>query len=390
MAIKAFESVAMNESNPKYHQAVKRENALYPRDTDKRDEFERDYTRILHCEAFRRLKHKTQVFYAPHNDHVCTRIEHSLLVVSVAKTICHALGLNESLACAIALAHDLGHAPFGHHGEDCLNKLIASETAGTQEKKPSRQTDFWHERNSLFFADFIETLPTPDGGQKCLDLTYATRDGIICHCGEADCDKSLRPRKDAINLYTIAGAGSVAPFTWEGCVVRLSDTISYLGRDIEDAIQYGIISEADLKTLSIDNKTKLINDLITALCNESSIDKGLCYPAKIAEHIKRVKTFCIEKIYNNWRLLAFKDYAWVVLKTLYDVLINRYKSGELRYCPTLSQNFGEWLSRYESQKSAFERPALDEKDSYKKCVIEYISGLSDMYALRLYNEVISF
>lgn len=387
---RAFESVAMTRENPKWQASLKRENDLYPRDTDKRDEFERDYTRILHCQAFRRLKHKTQVFYAPHNDHVCTRIEHSLLVASVAKTICHTLGLNENLASAIALAHDLGHAPFGHHGEDCLNALIALNSDAPQKKDVSTQKAFWHERNSLFFADFIETLPTPDGKEKCLDLTYATRDGIICHCGEKDDAEGLRPRDEAIDLYSIRSAGSVAPFTWEGCVVRMSDTIAYLGRDIEDAVQYKIIGEDQLRALSIDNKTKLINDLVTSLCDTSSVSGGLCYPRAVSEHIKRVKAFCTEKIYDNWRLLAFKDYAWVILKTLYDALFNRYKNGSLDYCPTLCENFGQWLTKYEKQKSAFDPPAISERESYKKCIIEYISGLSDMYAIRLYNEIISF
>ena len=114
----------MDENNPNFLQAVKRENSLYNRGNGIRSEFERDYTRILHCESYRRLKHKTQVFFAPHNDHVCTRMEHVGHVASVSRTISKYLGLNQELTEAIALGHDIGHAPFGHTGEDILNGLM--------------------------------------------------------------------------------------------------------------------------------------------------------------------------------------------------------------------------------------------------------------------------
>ena len=160
----SFSSVRMDENNPKWENAIKREHPIYSRN-DIRSEWERDYTRILHCQAFRRLKHKTQVFYAPHNDHVCTRMEHVMHVASVSKTIAKYLGLNEQLAEAIALGHDIGHAPFGHHGEDCLNSLMEQKDGQNAPKK------FWHERNSLFFADYIETLPDPDAVEQPLNLT---------------------------------------------------------------------------------------------------------------------------------------------------------------------------------------------------------------------------
>ena len=119
----AFFNERTDENSDKWEQAVKREVPIYSRN-DVRTEFERDYTRILHSQAYRRLKHKTQVFFAPHNDHICTRMEHVMHVASVASTISKFLGLNEQLASAIAMGHDIGHAPFGHHGEDCLNKLL--------------------------------------------------------------------------------------------------------------------------------------------------------------------------------------------------------------------------------------------------------------------------
>ena len=154
----SFASVKTDEKNPKWQQCIKRENTLYNRGNDIRSEFKRDYTRLLHCEAYRRLKHKTQVFYAPQNDHICTRIEHVNHVASVSATIAKYLGLNQELTEAIAIGHDIGHAPFGHTGEDILNSLIKNQKEGKNAPKK-----FWHERNSLFFADFIETLQDPDG-----------------------------------------------------------------------------------------------------------------------------------------------------------------------------------------------------------------------------------
>ena len=141
----SFYSVRCTEDSKKWEQSIKREIPIYSRNNDIRTDFERDYTRILHCEAYRRLKHKTQVFFAPHNDHICTRMEHVNHVASVACTISKYLGLNIQLAEAIATGHDIGHAPFGHHGEDCLNKLLEQKEGHNAPKK------IWHERNSLFF-----------------------------------------------------------------------------------------------------------------------------------------------------------------------------------------------------------------------------------------------
>ena len=119
----AFIQEKCQEGHPNWQQAIQRQHQLYSRNNDIRTEFERDYTRVLHCEAFRRLKHKTQVFFAPRNDHICTRIEHVMHVASIASTICRALDLNSDLAWAIGLGHDLGHTPFGHLGERILSSL---------------------------------------------------------------------------------------------------------------------------------------------------------------------------------------------------------------------------------------------------------------------------
>ena len=140
-----FESVAAKEGNEKWENIISRQNKLYKRPEDIRSDFERDYTRILHCNAYRRLKHKTQVFFSPKSDHVCTRIEHVNYVDSISYTIANNLGLNTELTRAISISHDLGHSPFGHKGEIVLNE-ISMRDLGKR---------FWHEQNGVHFVDNI-------------------------------------------------------------------------------------------------------------------------------------------------------------------------------------------------------------------------------------------
>ena len=273
--IKKFENEQANENNPKWDNMIKREKKIYKRKNDLRSEFERDYTRIIHCTAYRRLKHKTQVFYSPENDHICTRIEHVAHVESISYTIAKYLGLNQELTRAIAIGHDIGHSPFGHEGEKILNSLSTEEIG---EK-------FWHEKNGLDMVDNIELLEDTMKNKQNLNLTYAVRDGIISHCGEID-ENCLKPREEFIDLKEYQYPNQFSPYTWEGCIVKIADKISYLGRDIEDAISVGILDEKLLslyELLNLDssknviNNTVIINDLITDLCENSSLEKGLCF-----------------------------------------------------------------------------------------------------------------
>lgn len=424
----SFASVKTDEKNPKWQQCIKRENTLYNRGNDIRSEFERDYTRLLHCEAYRRLKHKTQVFYAPQNDHICTRIEHVNHVASVSATIAKYLGLNQELTEAIAIGHDIGHAPFGHTGEDILNSLIKNQKEGKNAPKK-----FWHERNSLFFADFIETLQDPDGISKNLDLTYAVRDGLICHCGEID-QQGLKPREEAIDLYSIKRPGIVQPFTWEGCIVKTSDKIAFLGRDIEDARSYHILDMAAYRqlreivvaTLGLGpnkkyslhttngafrsgravNTTVLINDMIVDLCAQSSPENGICFSEPYFKFIHELKRFSLANIYNNWRLLEFQRYAENVLSCIYRTLMkiqvyaqNRRVENVLRYSPELQKTFSDWLVKYTNynpQKKEIMRYKtkevfdVNDNESWEKSIVEYISGMTDQYAIKVYEEIISF
>ena len=425
----SFEKVRMDKNNANWEQANTREIPLYGRNNDIRTEFERDYTRILHFQAYRRLKHKTQVFFAPHNDHICTRMEHVMHVASVASTISKYMGLNEQLASAIAMGHDIGHAPFGHHGENCLNSLLEQKEGHNAPKK------FWHERNSLFFADFIETLQDPNGVEQPLNLTYAVRDGLICHCGEID-QQGIRPREEAIDLYSMKRPGFIQPYTWEGCVVKVADKIAYLGRDIEDARAYHILDMTSYRqlreivgsTLGFEHKgahalrsgkavntTVLINDLIVDLCEQSTPEKGLCFSDEYFRFILELKKFNFAHIYNHWRLSEFAIYAENVIGTIFRTLQRAKPYAEsgriahaLRTYPTHFATFEDWLIKYTAYQPFIpERHSYVDKkqilkyntrvvfdvhdeESYTKCIIEYISGMTDQFAIKVYEEIISF
>ncbi len=424
-----FSKVKIAPENPKWEQANSREHSLYIRGNDIRSEFERDYTRLLHSLAYRRLKHKTQVFFAPHDDHICTRMEHVNHVASVSTTISKYLGLNTELTNAIAIGHDIGHAPFGHTGEEILNSLVKEQIPDAI-NAPKK---FWHERNSLFFADYIETLSDPEGFEKNLDLTYAVRDGLICHCGEID-QQGLKPRDEAKNLYDIKRPGIVPPYTWEGCIVKESDKIAFLGRDLEDARTYHILDmgayrqlrEIVASTLGFGpnrnfsshttngvhrsgravNTTVLINDMIVDLCEQSTPEKGICFSEPYFKFIKALKSFCFANIYNHWRLVEFQKYAQVILTSIYNILIKTQEYAKnhrmeqcLRYFPNLSKTFIDWLIKYTnydlSQKKTLRFNTAQvfdiyDNQSWEKCIIEYISGMTDQYAIRVYEEIIMF
>ena len=210
-----LKNVAITKNNSKWENAIKRENELYYRGNDIRSEFERDYTRIIHSLAFRRMKHKTQVFFSPVNDHICTRMEHVILVESISNTISEYLGLNTKLTKAIAMAHDIGHSPFGHQGEKILSKISDEDLGKT----------FWHEKNGMEIVDKVVLLEDDKQNLQNLNLTYGVKDGIISHCGEID-ENSLKPREEYINLYDYNYPNQYKPYTWEGCVVKIADKIA--------------------------------------------------------------------------------------------------------------------------------------------------------------------
>ena len=390
----ALKKYAATPENSKWNNIIKREKDLYTRINDLRSEFERDYTRIIHCTAYRRLKHKTQVFFSPENDHICTRIEHVVHVESISYTIAKHLGLNVELTKAIATAHDIGHSPFGHEGEKVLSEILLRDVGKR----------FWHEKNGVEMVDKIELLEDANKNKQNLNLTYGVRDGIISHCGEID-ENGLRPREEYIDLNDYNYPNKYAPYTWEGCVVKVADKISYLGRDIEDAITIGILKGHlnelyDLLSIGADeviNNTVLINNLVTDLCENSSYEKGLCFSDKTFNLIKEIKRFNYENIYLSERIEPSREYFKVVLNRIYDTLKETFFDKEKIYemYPKVANDFETWLSSYwninreEKYKNSVIFDISNLKD-FCQAIIYYISGMTDNYAIEMYNSIIGF
>ena len=394
----SFKSVSATQDNPKWEELIKRANPLYSRNNDLRSEFARDYTRILHSNAYRRLKHKTQVFYSPENDHICTRIEHVNYVESISYTIANYLGLNTELAKAIAAGHDVGHSPFGHAGEKVLSEISKRDIGQS----------FWHERNGLYMVDYIELLEDRNGKKKNLDLTYAVRDGIISHCGEID-ENGLKPREEYIDLNDYKYPNQYSPYTWEGCVVKIADKISYLGRDIEDAISLGILDEKlkdlhkILKSKEVINNTVIINNLIWDLCQNSSPEKGLCFSDETFYMLKEIKEFNYKHIYAAPKFRPAIRYFSIVLNEIYFTLKSTYDGKNTIYkmrklkklYPEVIDNFQEWLENYWNQQRKDVNLNdiiinMEDEKSFSKAIIYYISGMTDNFAIDTYNKIIGF
>lgn len=385
-----FKEYSATPNNPNWEKIIKREKEIYKRENDMRSEFERDYTRILHCNAYRRLKHKTQVFFSPENDHVCTRIEHVMHVESVSYTIAKYFGLNTELTKAIATGHDIGHSPFGHAGERILSEISQKEIGET----------FWHERNGMEYVDKIELLQDMNQNWQNLNLTYAVRDGIISHCGEID-ENSLRPREEYINLYDYEYPNQYAPYTWEGCVVKIADKISYLGRDIEDAITLGILDEKleelykILKQKEVINNTVIINHLIGDLCENSSPEKGLCFSEGTFKMLKEIKEFNYKYIYKAERLKPSARYFNIIINEIYSTIKKNYGKKDKSVNPEVIESFEKWLSNYwnlkrnDKNKNDVIFDMKNERD-FCKAIIYYISGMTDNFAIETYNKIVGF
>lgn len=396
----AFINESANINNPKWNNIISRTAPLYSRN-DIRSEFDRDYTRIIHSNGYRRLKHKTQVFFSPSNDHVCTRIEHVNHVESISYTIANYLGLNTELTKAISASHDIGHTPFGHRGERILSE-ISQRDVGIK---------FWHEQNGLNMVDNIELLEDNNRYKKNLDLTYGVRDGIICHCGEID-ENSIKPRNEFIDLDTYLYPNQYAPYTWEGCVVKVSDKISYIGRDIEDAITLGILDEHldelyKLLNFSSDikiNNTILINDLVYDLCENSNVENGICFSDEKLQLLDKIKEFNYKYIYSHEKVNASDTYFRLIINEIYNLLnslyddentLNNLKKLEKHY-PNLYNTFSNWLLLYSNiipRNPSLQNKLIyniHSKEDYCKAIISYISGMTDNFAINIYNEIIGF
>lgn len=240
-----------------------------------RTEFQRDRDRILHCNAFRRLKHKTQVFLSPEGDHYRTRLTHTLEVAQIARTIARGLRLNEDLTEAIALGHDLGHTPFGHAGERALDEIFPN--------------GFRHYEQSLRVVDHLEK------GGKGLNLTYEVRDGIVCHTRGKEAD------------------------TLEGRIVKIADKIAYLNHDIDDAVRAGVMEETqvplDVRETLGASKSARINTLVTSVVENSGA--SISMPLEISQAFAELESFMFQHVYTNPVCKGEEKKAEALIKSLY-------------------------------------------------------------------------
>lgn len=400
---KKFEKEAMLEGNEKFEKAISRLEKLYDPiygDAPMRSEFDRDYTRIINCNAYRRLKHKTQVFFSPKNDHICTRIEHVNLVESISNTIANYLGLNAELTKAIAVTHDIGHSPFGHQGESILSEIALREYG---EK-------FWHAGNGIHYVDDLELLKDIAGNERNLNLTYAVRDGILGHSGEPTIS-GQKPRNEFVDLKEFTHSNKYAPYTWEACVVKIADNISYLGRDLEDAKEMKLLTDRDLTNLDkmIENirinNTSIIGYLTGDLCKNSSVESGLKFSDEAHTTMQRIKQFNNEKIYKNEKIQPTIRYFKVVMNEIFYTLKREYNGTATnksirkmkRYYPVLANEFSNWLEKYcncqdRDETKYFNKVIYDLNNiqDYCRAIIDYMSGMTDQYIVSVYDEIVKF
>lgn len=349
---------------------------------DFRTDFQRDIHRILYSQAFRRLRHKTQVFYFPQNDHVSTRLDHVLFVASAARTVARCLGLNEDLAEAIGLAHDLGHAPFGHQGEGFLNEII-----GKHPKLKRVIPTFSHELYGLRVVDFLAKRDREEPG---LDLTWEVRNGIISHCGEDFKTCELKPNPKKKRLETIKAQEQVGyPATLEGCIVRLIDKVAYCGKDIEDALAAGIIKPRQIPR-KIEKELGKTNGKIIGTCIEDIVKRSagknyIAISRKYGDLMHRLIDFNNKHIYHSEKSEGYKEQARQCLHLLFEELLRKLKASPQlnaandRDTPLVYKVFYDFLA--------------DMKDAYPKSapkeliVFDFIAGMTDSFAIRSFQEL---
>ena len=294
-----------------------------PREEDVRTCYQRDIDRIVHCKAFRRLMHKTQVFLQPEGDHYRTRMTHTLEVARIASTITRALRLNEDLAEAIAMGHDLGHTPFGHAGEKALSACIG---------RPFR-----HNEQSLRVVDVLEN------GGAGLNLSYETRMGILGHTG-----------------------GRI-PETMEGQIVRWADRMAYVNHDVDDAIRAGVLTNEDIprevtRTLGISHSHR-IDTLVCDMILTSREAGQICLSPAVEKGLDELRTFMFEKVYFNPVVKGEESKAKDMLKRMYEYYYTHPEALPADFEPQLS----------------FE--------GMEQTVCDYIAGMTDNYAVAKFTQL---
>ena len=298
-----------------------------------RTEFQRDRDRIIHCKAFRRLSHKTQVFLAPEGDHYRTRLTHTLEVSQIARSIARALALNEDLTEAISLGHDLGHTPFGHTGEEALDRALralhdldsASEPAGY--------------RHNIQSLRIVERLEYEGRG---LNLTWEVRDGILGHTGET------------------------IPATLEGRIVRIADRIAYVNHDIDDAVRAGVLAEGALPAAPLEVLGKTHGQRITTMVNDmiaTSSQRGeIGMSTEVWDAMMELRGFLFDNVYFSERAKAEEPKARAVVAALFA----HYHATPEDLPPD-------------------ERPESDAE--LTQAVVDYVAGMTDRFAIREYERL---
>lgn len=293
------------------------------REEDVRTCFQRDTDRIVHSKAFRRLMHKTQVFLNPEGDHYRTRMTHTLEVTRIAKTVTRALGLNEDLAEAIAMGHDLGHTPFGHAGEAALTECWG---------RPFR-----HNEQSLRVVDILEK----DG--QGLNLCNEVREGIVVH------------------------TGPVIPKTLEGQIVRRADQIAYVNHDIDDAIRAGILTAEDIPrdiaAILGENQRDRINTLVCDMIFTSREAGSICMTQEIQKALADLRSFMFARVYHNPVAKGEESKAKDMLQMLFRFYVDHPEQLPADFQPQLSF------------------------DGLGRTVCDYIAGMTDNYAIEKFNEI---
>lgn len=293
------------------------------REEDVRTCYQRDTDRIVHSKAFRRLMHKTQVFLNPEGDHYRTRMTHTLEVTRIAKTVTRALGLNEDLAEAIAMGHDLGHTPFGHAGEAALTECWG---------RPFR-----HNEQSLRVVDILEK----DG--QGLNLCNEVREGIVGH------------------------TGPVIPKTLEGQIVRRADQIAYVNHDIDDAIRAGILTAEDIPrdiaAILGENQRDRINTLVCGMIFTSREAGSICMTQEIQKALADLRSFMFARVYHNPVAKGEESKARDMLQMLFRFYVDHPEQLPADFQPQLSF------------------------DGLGRTVCDYIAGMTDNYAIEKFNEI---
>jgi len=292
-----------------------------------RTDFQRDRDRIIHSKAFRRLKHKTQVFLAPEGDHYRTRLTHTLEVSQISRTIARALRANEDLVEAIALGHDIGHTPFGHCGEEVLNRIYDG--------------GFSHNEQSLRVVDYLEKRKANNG--YGLNLTYEVRDGILNH------------------------RGIKMPETLEGKIVRLSDRIAYINHDIDDALRAGVLTMDSFPKEYLDvlgwTHGARINKLIIDVIESSKDSYDIKMSKKIDKYFNLLREFMFEKVYLNEFAKKEEKKARKVIEELFEYFVEHpSKLPPERYEDFLKENNNEAIK-------------------------DYIAGMTDRYAILQFKKI---